>query len=618
MYYFGKFKYWCQKVLPLVYDDSLSYYEVLCKLMKHISDMLDELDKMGNDITNLQALYVELKNYVDHYFDSADFTELVDARLDQMVEDGTFDEIINQELFGELNEKIDGITATARICFVDSGLTNVGNCAFIYDNHTAFVIDCGYNASGTELISALQHCGVTRIMGIAVSHWHADHVNGFRALMENTVNIDVSAVTLYSPHHNLNWSSMIGDFTAIQSTASEDEGLVISAGGEVVYPTEGQITQVFGGELSFHNLSSAYFADYYDVKTLENDAEGDKTNYNNFSMVCCYTIGGKSAVFPADIMPMAQQHMVEVVAKADLLNIEHHGLNYTTYLPYLNGLKASDYVVSTYGGGASRALNMKYPTINRGFSLGAVYRTKLNRLIFEIGNGAVNLIEGKPINTDEYQNILGIGHCIAPENSGDDDFNNYVEPGIYVIPSGVYFENMDNKPSGLSGGGKLLVAAGTNLGAITQIYIASSSTTAPICIRCMDYDGTWHRWNTIFGGTYRLGAVDNDWWVADVTPTTTQGACRLDTLNCVATLDLRFVTNEAITAENDIMLIPSQMTYARTVYFLMFDADGVVYPCRLWPSTDGIHVYSLVDIPDETELYGSVTWTLNPANGYEG
>ena len=27
------FKFWCQKALPLVYDDSLSYYEVLCKVV---------------------------------------------------------------------------------------------------------------------------------------------------------------------------------------------------------------------------------------------------------------------------------------------------------------------------------------------------------------------------------------------------------------------------------------------------------------------------------------------------------------------------------------------------------------------------------------------------------
>ena len=30
------FRYWCQKVLPLVYDDSLSYYELLCKVVDYL------------------------------------------------------------------------------------------------------------------------------------------------------------------------------------------------------------------------------------------------------------------------------------------------------------------------------------------------------------------------------------------------------------------------------------------------------------------------------------------------------------------------------------------------------------------------------------------------------
>ena len=615
MYYFGKFKYWCQKVLPLVYDDSLSYYEVLCKLMKHISDMLDELDKMGKDITNLQALYVELKNYVDHYFESADFTELIDARLDQMVEDGTFDEIINQELFGELDDKINGITATSTIHFV--GGNKIGNCAFIKDGNKAVVIDTGSDG-GVALLSALISAGITKIDAIIVSHWHNDHSSGVVPLINNTNNIDTAEAILYCPHENMNWASMIGSTATYQDRESTAKLAIEAVGGTYIYPYENQEVVWGDGVIKFNNLLASYFAEYYNVKEQENDTDGTDTAYNNFSMVVTYTIGGKKAVFPADIMPTAQVNMATVCNEADLYVIEHHGLNYTTDVNFLNGLKANLYVLASYGGGYERAVKVKHPTINKGFTQGAVYETMNNSLIFEIGNGAVVPVSGNPSGVNPYINVLSVGYCIAPESDHDDDFNNYTEAGIYVIPSAEYFSRMDNRPSGLNGGGKLLVSVGTELGAITQYYLASSSTIAPICVRCMDYDGVWHRWNTIFGGTYRLGAVDNDWWVADVTPTTTQGACRLDTLNCVATLDLRFTTNEEITAENDIMLIPSQMTYARTIYFLMFDADGVVYPCRLWPSTDGIHVYCMMDIADQTELYGSVTWTLNPANGYEG
>lgn len=48
------FNFWCQKVLPLVYDDSLSYYEVLCKVVDYINKMLAEIETDENEIKALQ------------------------------------------------------------------------------------------------------------------------------------------------------------------------------------------------------------------------------------------------------------------------------------------------------------------------------------------------------------------------------------------------------------------------------------------------------------------------------------------------------------------------------------------------------------------------------------
>lgn len=113
MYYFGKFRYWCQKVLPLVYDDSLSYYEVLCKLIKYIEQMLGDLVNLGQDVTNLQALYVELKKTVDDYLSDDKIEEAIDAKLDQMVADGVFDELVGEEVLDFLQNKVDEYMAEA-------------------------------------------------------------------------------------------------------------------------------------------------------------------------------------------------------------------------------------------------------------------------------------------------------------------------------------------------------------------------------------------------------------------------------------------------------------------------------------------------------------------------
>lgn len=53
-YTMRSFKFWCQKVLPLVYDDSLSYYEVLCKIVDYINDLIENDKIIGNELTDIK------------------------------------------------------------------------------------------------------------------------------------------------------------------------------------------------------------------------------------------------------------------------------------------------------------------------------------------------------------------------------------------------------------------------------------------------------------------------------------------------------------------------------------------------------------------------------------
>ena len=46
-------RFWCRKVLPLVYDDSLSYYEVLCKVVAKLNEVIDNEDAQNEVIKQL-------------------------------------------------------------------------------------------------------------------------------------------------------------------------------------------------------------------------------------------------------------------------------------------------------------------------------------------------------------------------------------------------------------------------------------------------------------------------------------------------------------------------------------------------------------------------------------
>lgn len=89
------FMFWCQKVLPLVYDDSLSYYEVLCKLVTYVNGLRDDVIKLGEDVSELNKLYNKLAKLLDEYFNRG-VQDSVNKKLDEMAGDGYFDDILSK------------------------------------------------------------------------------------------------------------------------------------------------------------------------------------------------------------------------------------------------------------------------------------------------------------------------------------------------------------------------------------------------------------------------------------------------------------------------------------------------------------------------------------------
>ena len=88
------FRFWCQKVLPLVYDDSLSYYELLCKVVDYLNKTMEDVETLHGDVTNLHKAYVELQEYVNNYFNNLDVQEEINKKLDSMVDDGTLSNLL--------------------------------------------------------------------------------------------------------------------------------------------------------------------------------------------------------------------------------------------------------------------------------------------------------------------------------------------------------------------------------------------------------------------------------------------------------------------------------------------------------------------------------------------
>lgn len=78
------FKFWCQKVLPLVYDDSLSYYEILCKVVDYINNMIENQKEFSEELAELKSELGVVQKWIDD-FDTSYIEKVVREYLATMI-----------------------------------------------------------------------------------------------------------------------------------------------------------------------------------------------------------------------------------------------------------------------------------------------------------------------------------------------------------------------------------------------------------------------------------------------------------------------------------------------------------------------------------------------------
>lgn len=92
------FKWYCLQNFPFIEADfdAITEYQLLCKIVEYLNLNIDKTNELG---TQVEALY--------NWFNNLDVQDEVDNKLNEMALDGTLAEIINEQLFNELDDKID-------------------------------------------------------------------------------------------------------------------------------------------------------------------------------------------------------------------------------------------------------------------------------------------------------------------------------------------------------------------------------------------------------------------------------------------------------------------------------------------------------------------------------
>ena len=155
------FKYWCQKVLPLVYDDSLSYYELLCKVVDYLNKTMEDVETLQGDVTNLHVAYDELQSYVNNYFSTLDVQEEINNKLDELASSGRLDVLlytyipyITPEMFGA---KGDGITDDTKS--IQDAL-NVPGASIYFKGNSKYLITSEITIPSTLRLIEFNYCTI--------------------------------------------------------------------------------------------------------------------------------------------------------------------------------------------------------------------------------------------------------------------------------------------------------------------------------------------------------------------------------------------------------------------------------------------------------------------------
>lgn len=296
---------------------------------------------------NLDWLLRQVKRNTE-LLDRTDFRQLMADALQQAIDDGTMEDLIDQQVLTDITDRLNTIsgdvtdltadsimlerrTATATVAMLGQPAADTDDpdrgyslCVVVYNDDACVVYDTG-NDSAEYLLTYLRNHSVTKIDALIISHYHNDHVTlaGVNAILASGIPVSV----WYLPHGGLDWSRYTG--TGYASVETSIKAAITNAGDVYVQPNyEGYPITLDGGiSLAFYNVDPALYSGYYTYLLNEDLNTTDHTNYNNFSMCCRVSCGGRMLALTGDIEEPAQVNMAPMVRGADITQLPHHGLD---------------------------------------------------------------------------------------------------------------------------------------------------------------------------------------------------------------------------------------------------------------------------------------------------
>lgn len=184
---------------------------------------------------------------------------------------------------------------------------------------SAYLIDTGTKKSADDMLAVLRGEGITRLNGVILTHTHADHVGGLKALLESGIEIE----NIYTSKYYV-MKKEDGKHPVDKAIKKKDY--------EVTYLAAGDTLPLDGGKLTV-------------VGPLEKNEEAENCN----SLVLLAEGGGGSILLTGDMEFPEEASLLDagLIPHADVLKIANHGESDATSDALVAAVSPSLAVIST-------------------------------------------------------------------------------------------------------------------------------------------------------------------------------------------------------------------------------------------------------------------------------
>ena len=184
---------------------------------------------------------------------------------------------------------------------------------------SAYLIDTGIKKNAEALLDTLRKEGVTSLTGVILTHTHADHTGGLKALLESEITVE----NIYTSKYYV--LKKEGGKHPVEKAARKTDY-------EIHYLAAGDTLPLDGGKLTVIGPLE-----------LNEDAE------NNNSLVILAEGGGGSILLTGDMEFPEEDSLLKagLIPRADVLKIGNHGEGDATSIAFVTAVQPSLAVIST-------------------------------------------------------------------------------------------------------------------------------------------------------------------------------------------------------------------------------------------------------------------------------